>query len=283
MKWRSLPAALAVALGTLSVTSAAHSQSFDFIYKDGKVTQVPAIEPINSINVLNYNNINLAPIFDQYVGNSFIYSSYNSSGQQITNLFAAEFPTNPLGITTTGSNQLGQTVGYSESIKGVSGAYFNGFIYFDGDFVIMPGAGNFTAPAAINDLGEIVGTCGCKGPSSIDGFLYSGGKFTVIDVPGAFATELFGINDSGEIVGAFYRFAGSIYSSPFVYSNGNYFGITGAYLGAAVGINDLGDVVGWGASGPVPEASTWAMMLLGFAGLGFVGYRASRKSAARTA
>jgi hypothetical protein len=28
----------------------------------------------------------------------------------------------------------------------------------------------------------------------------------------------------------------------------------------------------------VPEASTWAMMLLGFAGLGFAGYRASRKS-----
>ena len=27
----------------------------------------------------------------------------------------------------------------------------------------------------------------------------------------------------------------------------------------------------------VPEASTWAMMLLGFAGLGYVGYR-SRKS-----
>jgi outer membrane lipase/esterase len=29
-----------------------------------------------------------------------------------------------------------------------------------------------------------------------------------------------------------------------------------------------------------PEPSTWAMMLLGFAGLGFVGYRASRKSVA---
>jgi hypothetical protein len=26
----------------------------------------------------------------------------------------------------------------------------------------------------------------------------------------------------------------------------------------------------------VPEASTWAMMLLGFAGLGFVGYRQTR-------
>jgi PEP-CTERM motif len=27
-----------------------------------------------------------------------------------------------------------------------------------------------------------------------------------------------------------------------------------------------------------PEPSTWAMMLLGFAGLGFVGYRASRRT-----
>ena len=30
---------------------------------------------------------------------------------------------------------------------------------------------------------------------------------------------------------------------------------------------------------PVPEPSTWAMMLLGFAGLSFAGYRASRKAA----
>jgi hypothetical protein len=29
----------------------------------------------------------------------------------------------------------------------------------------------------------------------------------------------------------------------------------------------------------VPEPSTWALMLAGFAGLGFVGYRSSRKSA----
>jgi hypothetical protein len=30
----------------------------------------------------------------------------------------------------------------------------------------------------------------------------------------------------------------------------------------------------------IPEPSTWAMMLIGFAGLGYAGYRASRKSAA---
>jgi LPXTG-motif cell wall-anchored protein len=29
----------------------------------------------------------------------------------------------------------------------------------------------------------------------------------------------------------------------------------------------------------VPETSTWAMILMGFAGLGLAGYRASRRSA----
>jgi autotransporter passenger strand-loop-strand repeat protein len=49
--------------------------------------------------------------------------------------------------------------------------------------------------------------------------------------------------------------------------------------------NDLGGtslilvpIVG-GSSAAVPEPSTWAMMLLGFAGLGFVGYRQATRSA----
>jgi hypothetical protein len=33
-------------------------------------------------------------------------------------------------------------------------------------------------------------------------------------------------------------------------------------------------------SGAVPEPSTWAMMLIGFAGLGFIAYRRTKKSAA---
>jgi hypothetical protein len=35
--------------------------------------------------------------------------------------------------------------------------------------------------------------------------------------------------------------------------------------------------------GSVPETSTWAMMVIGFAGLGYAGYRASRRAAAATA
>jgi hypothetical protein len=40
-------------------------------------------------------------------------------------------------------------------------------------------------------------------------------------------------------------------------------------------------LVGSGPGAPVstPEPSTWAMMLLGFAGLGFLGYRKAKRAA----
>ena len=37
------------------------------------------------------------------------------------------------------------------------------------------------------------------------------------------------------------------------------------------------------STAPVPEPSTWAMLLIGFAGLGFVRYRASRCTKAAAA
>lgn len=55
-----------------------------------------------------------------------------------------------------------------------------------------------------------------------------------------------------------------------------------AYSGDPDGIfsADYGLVTGFSTgSGVIPEPSTWAMMLIGFAGLGFAGYRASRKGA----
>ncbi len=55
-------------------------------------------------------------------------------------------------------------------------------------------------------------------------------------------------------------------------------GLSETTYGAHVGTFDgtmAEIVIGTG----VPEPSTWAMMLLGFAGLGFAGYRGSRKSA----
>jgi hypothetical protein len=50
--------------------------------------------------------------------------------------------------------------------------------------------------------------------------------------------------------------------------------------GTVVGGLNPEDLVVSVTTTPVPEASTWAMMLAGFAGIGFLGYRASRKTAA---
>lgn len=62
---------------------------------------------------------------------------------------------------------------------------------------------------------------------------------------------------------------------------------TGAdYGGYGVGVanSDMAlDYVAGGVSASTPEPSTWAMMLLGFAGLGFAGYRTARKTAAAAA
>ncbi|HEY1886101.1 MAG TPA: PEP-CTERM sorting domain-containing protein [Roseiarcus sp.] len=50
---------------------------------------------------------------------------------------------------------------------------------------------------------------------------------------------------------------------------------SGGYSGQTIPVtNDSGLVTGFST---VPEPPTWAMMLLGFAGLGFAGYRASRR------
>jgi hypothetical protein len=59
-------------------------------------------------------------------------------------------------------------------------------------------------------------------------------------------------------------------------------GVTGLSVNANTGAG--GDWVALGgdaiSTGAVPEPSTWAMMALGFAGLGYAGFRTSRKAAA---
>jgi hypothetical protein len=45
------------------------------------------------------------------------------------------------------------------------------------------------------------------------------------------------------------------------------------------GVAPVGAVIGGGGAPGTPEPSTWVMMIMGFAGLGFAGYRTSRKSA----
>jgi len=117
----------------------------------------------------------------------------------------------------------------------------------------------------INDSGQIVGYDYVG--NQAQGFLYSGGNFTTIAVPGAADTLALGINDSDQIVGIYSTVNGGDYQG-FIYSNGTYteFGVPGAYQTMVAGINNHGDLVGTynsssaGTSGflaaAVPEPST---------------------------
>jgi hypothetical protein len=141
----------------------------------------------------------------------------------------------------TGVNDGGWIVGFYQE-----GANFTGFLDKSGviSSILFPGSVS-TQVLGINDFGEMVGDYTLSN-GDMFGFLDKGGVFTTVDPFGSTAVTANGINDKGIIVG-FYGDA-----------NGNTIGFA-----------------------TVPEPSTWAMMALGFAGLGFAGYRkAQRKGAA---
>jgi uncharacterized membrane protein len=85
------------------------------------------------------------------------------------------------------------------------------------------------------------------------------------------------INDAGQVVGDS-EVGGVDYAVE--WSGGKVIklgGLLGFMDSVAIGINNAGQVVGAsGVSQPIPESSTWAMMVFGFAGLGFTGYRRAK-------
>jgi probable HAF family extracellular repeat protein len=176
----------------------------------------------------------------------------------------------------------------------------------------VPGAVGDTAPGGLNNFGQIVGSYGISASGGYEyGFLDTNGVFTTIDDPNAGPrgyTQAFGLNDWGQVVGSYCDSAGACHG--FLDTNGHFTtidapGSSEAFGGTEVtGINDedqLLEVYFDAAGNPhallatphlalfssslasslaaIPEASTWAMLLLGFAGLGCAGYRLSRRSA----
>ena len=108
----------------------------------------------------------------------------------------------------------------------------------------------FTSASGINDAGQVVGSYVTGDLATSDwmlhGFLYSNGVYSTLDYPGAISTGIAGINNLGEMIGS--------------YSTGqNSF----SFLHSEIALS-------------TPEPSTWAMMLIGFAGLGYAGYRRAR-------
>jgi hypothetical protein len=192
------------------------------------------------------------------------YNGFVFSNGTYTTMTAPGGQTIPYGI-----NNAGQIVGQSGN---------GGFLYSGGNFtsIGVPGAVG-TQPYGINDLGQIVGQYENNG---IFSFLYSGGTYTTLYVPGSILTIANGINDLGEIVGYYTTSAGAF---GFLYTGGIYTTISGpGYTQSeALGINVFGDITGLftSAEPAVPEPSTWAMMILGFVGVGFMAYRRKARTA----
>jgi hypothetical protein len=144
-----------------------------------------------------------------------------------------------------------------------------------------------TVTAAINNSDEIAGFFTDSG-GVIHGFIDNGGSFSTVDPLGATETELLGLNDKGIADG--FAVIGGVQHGILYNSLTKMFTILdppGSTSTTLNGLNDAGDVVGFfvdaagntdGALGtPVPEPATWLMILAGFAGLGCLGLRRSRR------
>jgi hypothetical protein len=120
----------------------------------------------------------------------------------------------------------------------------------------------------LNDLDQVVGEYE-DSSGNLPGFLDSNGHFTTINDPAAgnagpgqfVGTEPLAINDLGQIAGFYFDAQGNTHS---------FFATPNLFSFATNAASPLADAV--------PEPSTWAMMLLGFVGLGLTGYRQRRKA-----
>jgi hypothetical protein len=169
------------------------------------------------------------------------------------NFSGAVDPANALAVT-------GATGTFSDAALSINGVAITGVFatspqnHFDPDYTIPYSFGWYAGPGSV----------------SYDNLFYSGGlaPITCIDVPPGGYFDDYGVLltlANGDLVD--------------IYSNGG--SGPGAY-GVVVLVDGVANYRSAGGLSltAAPETSTWAMMMLGFAGLGFAGYRKARGRAA---
>jgi probable HAF family extracellular repeat protein len=199
------------------------------------------------------------------------------------------------GTWPYGINNSGEIVGpYYAIINNVPIGH--GFLYRIGTFSLIDLSKDnaiSTTPYGINSAGQIVGSYTTGGISlnplrRIHGFLYDNGTWTTLDNPstadnalGVAFTEAHGINDSGQVVGAYTDGMAAIHG--FLYENGTWTTLddpsaadnaSGVAFTQAYGINDSGQIVGYfgdsnaSAKGFVYSSGSWTTLSNPSAGIG---------------
>jgi probable HAF family extracellular repeat protein len=218
----------------------------------------------------------------------------NQSGQVAGLAYTGSGPPSPsnyVGFVYSGGsftilNVPGATITQAYGINNsgqVSGDYYEGstnygFIYSNGKFttLTLPGSTS-TSVFGINDLGQVVGVGTIGGISTA--FFYSNGIYTTLGPPaGSSRIEPLSINDSGNIVGI--DFDINQIAHGFLNESGNFTIIDypNAVDTFVTGINNENQLAGGFDVAPVPELSTWAMLLIGFAAIGVASSRRMNKA-----
>ena len=209
-------------------------------------------------------------------------------------------PNQPVPVNQLlGVNNHDVAVGFYNDASGNSHGYtFNvKTLKYSAD-INAPGATS-TTTAAINNFGEIAGFATLS-DGVTEGFLDNNGSFTPINDPQANGfTQLLGLNDEGIAVGDYLTGAGNTDGFIFNSVTDKYTTLNDPFGNGTQtvlnGINDRGDIVGFymdaagntngllAIPGPVltasaPEPATWAMLLIGFCGLGFAATRRNKST-----
>lgn len=139
----------------------------------------------------------------------------------------------------------------------VTGSYINfldatpqslGFIYRRGTYTILGAPDCGGIPSAllwvrINDKGQAAGSCSPSGKTGLQGFLYGGGRYTVLHVPGSVETVPRDINNIGQVTG---YHTDSLGLHGFTYTSGTYvlFDVPESSMTNPASINAAGQITG---------------------------------------
>lgn len=246
------PLAMANGINNAGTIVGGASNGTAFQLSGGTLTSLPTVNgTTTSQTAFGINNS--GAVVGQYTDNATgIAPGYLLSSGTYTTLNAV-----PTAIATNaqGVNNSGLVTGFYST----DGTHQHGFFYNSTTLFSLAADPNVTNLVltkflGLNDNGLAVGYYQLLDGSQ-HGFLYNIATktYTFLDDPNAATsglsiTEITGVNDSGEIAGF--------------------------YVDAATGLER-----GFVATAAVPEPTTWAMMLLGFAGVGFMAYRRKSKPA----
>ena len=139
-----------------------------------------------------------------------LYFSFDFPGAAQTKLSLFELGTG-LGTSAFGLNNWGEIAGQYADKNGVGHGFYGSFegftSYSEPDAGPVPGFFGGSGLSGINDFGDMAGGFASDNPLDpllAHGFMLHKGQVTVIDPPASFLTQVFGINNRGDVSGFYY-------------------------------------------------------------------------------